>query len=237
MLEHLDRIVLSTQEVFKIHDWVSENKDRYGVDLFRIPFDEILIIINNFEINKNIGEIYLHVQSKDNVIRFMYYDAEFKVKLIDFGFDTETYEFNPEADEVGYSWLNYSISNASEMKLSYEEIKKTTDMLFLMATDIFMFVTFNKEIIKSEKVTKVKSKKKKHKKKSKNNAKREVQITSTVYTFDFNKFDTIKREIERHIESWNVRGHWRYIKKTGKRVWVKPHVKGEGKVETKIYKV
>lgn len=42
-----------------------------------------------------------------------------------------------------------------------------------------------------------------------------------------------KKEYQRHIESWSVRGHYRTIK--GKRVWVKEHIKGEGILENRIY--
>lgn len=42
-----------------------------------------------------------------------------------------------------------------------------------------------------------------------------------------------KKEYQRHIESWSVRGHYRTIK--GKKVWVKEHIKGEGTLENRIY--
>lgn len=42
-----------------------------------------------------------------------------------------------------------------------------------------------------------------------------------------------KKEYQRHIESWSVRGHYRTIK--GKRVWVKEYIKGEGILENRIY--
>lgn len=42
-----------------------------------------------------------------------------------------------------------------------------------------------------------------------------------------------KKEYQRHIESWSVRGHYRTIK--GKKVWVKEHTKGEGVLESRIY--
>lgn len=42
-----------------------------------------------------------------------------------------------------------------------------------------------------------------------------------------------KKEYQRHIESWSVRGHYRTIK--GKKVWIKEHTRGEGELEKRIY--
>lgn len=90
---------------------------------------------------------------------------------------------------------------------------------------------------------------KKHTNKHTNNNKRKTtrQISNmkrkTTYKITKNKRvrDNIITEVDkkpmvRHTESWTVRGHWRTIK-TGKEVWIKPHVKGIGEITTKIYKV
>ena len=45
--------------------------------------------------------------------------------------------------------------------------------------------------------------------------------------------DEKRKEYERHIESWTVRGHYRTIK--GKKVWIKDHIRGEGVLENRIY--
>jgi hypothetical protein len=47
-------------------------------------------------------------------------------------------------------------------------------------------------------------------------------------------FDDKKKEYDRHIESWTVRGHYR-INKNGKKVWVKDYVKGDGVLENRIF--
>jgi hypothetical protein len=46
--------------------------------------------------------------------------------------------------------------------------------------------------------------------------------------------DDKKKEYERHIESWTVRGHYRKTK-TGEKIWIKDHVRGEGVLESRIY--
>lgn len=39
---------------------------------------------------------------------------------------------------------------------------------------------------------------------------------------------------ERHIGSWQVRGHWRNLS-NGKKIWIEPHIKGEGELEKRVY--
>lgn len=41
-------------------------------------------------------------------------------------------------------------------------------------------------------------------------------------------------EYQRHIQKWSVRGHYRTTK-TGKKVWVAPHDKGQGELENRVY--
>jgi hypothetical protein len=45
--------------------------------------------------------------------------------------------------------------------------------------------------------------------------------------------DDPKREYQRHIQAWTVRGHYRHI--NGKKIWIEPHVKGKGEIEKRIY--
>ena len=41
------------------------------------------------------------------------------------------------------------------------------------------------------------------------------------------------REYQRHIQKWNVRGHYRKTKNG--LIWIEPHIKGEGELEKRIY--
>ncbi|KFX58345.1 hypothetical protein HYH39_06710 [Clostridium botulinum] len=46
-----------------------------------------------------------------------------------------------------------------------------------------------------------------------------------------------KREYERHIAGWTVRGHWREYK-SGKKIWIKPQIRGDKEqMESKIYEI
>lgn len=51
------------------------------------------------------------------------------------------------------------------------------------------------------------------------------------------KISSKKRQ--RFVEAWNVRGHYRHYKKSGKTVYIKPYRKGkaDGKTETKTYEI
>lgn len=45
------------------------------------------------------------------------------------------------------------------------------------------------------------------------------------------------RPYVRHTEAWDVRGHWRHYKKSGKTVWIAPFKKGKGKSADRMYKI
>lgn len=62
-----------------------------------------------------------------------------------------------------------------------------------------------------------------------------VSKPKKVYDYDQAEREGEKRSYERHIESWEVAGHWREYKKTGKRVFVKGYKKGSGKKKGKDY--
>lgn len=62
-----------------------------------------------------------------------------------------------------------------------------------------------------------------------------ITLTPKIYIYD-NKGSVEKREINRLMESWGVRGHWREYK-SGKRIWVKPYEKGIGEKDSKEYRL
>lgn len=79
-------------------------------------------------------------------------------------------------------------------------------------------------------------------KKNKKNLKKKHQVkitTKKVYSLNIDK-NTVKRDKRRYeikMNGWTVRGHWRRLK-SGKKVWIKPYVKGDEKnVEPKEYRL
>ena len=120
--------------------------------------------------------------------------------------------------------------------LSREYHKKVALTSIIIVFDIFQYMTHKQDHVVQDKTNKVIKKKKKGKTTSCNKKSNYVKIHSKKYTFDFNKKPTgIK--YKRHVESWTVRGHWRYYKKTGKKVWINSYVKGRGNVKGRVYKI
>lgn len=67
---------------------------------------------------------------------------------------------------------------------------------------------------------------------------RTIKVTKTIYTINDSINNLKTREYNRHVESWTQRGHWREYK-SGKRIWIKPQLKGvkNGTIATKKYKL
>jgi hypothetical protein len=54
-----------------------------------------------------------------------------------------------------------------------------------------------------------------------------------INTEEMNK-EKEKREFQRHVEKWSVRGHYRTLK-NGKKIWIEAHEKGQGNLEKRVY--
>jgi len=103
----------------------------------------------------------------------------------------------------------------------------------------FMAEYKDSEQVKSE-VQEVKTFKKQKKNKKKASSNRIVKITKkSIFKINLEGVENKeKKQIERHTESWKVRGHWRNFK-SGKRVWINEYVKGNKEVNkvSKTYKL
>lgn len=64
-----------------------------------------------------------------------------------------------------------------------------------------------------------------------------VSKPKRIYDYEQAEREGEKRPYERKAESWEVAGHWREYKKTGKRVFIKGHRRGEGVKKGKDYTV
>lgn len=72
------------------------------------------------------------------------------------------------------------------------------------------------------------------KKKSKKKKRKPRVLQRVVYDIKLTK-ESMKRVMERHTESWTVRGHWRQLS-DGRQTWVRSHVKGDQtKLEPSTY--
>lgn len=100
---------------------------------------------------------------------------------------------------------------------SREYYKKVALTNILIVFDIFQYMTHKQDHVVQYKTDRLIKKKKNGKTTSRNKKLNYVKIHSKKYTFDFTRKQA-GRKYERHTESWTVRGHWRYYKKTGKKV-------------------
>lgn len=64
-----------------------------------------------------------------------------------------------------------------------------------------------------------------------------VSKPKKVYDYEEAQREGETRSYERQAEAWEVAGHWRHYKKSGKSVFVKGHRKGEGTKKGKDYKL
>lgn len=74
-------------------------------------------------------------------------------------------------------------------------------------------------------------------KKSRKSKRNKTYINKTIYRVLSYTEPEEKRTYGRHLDSWDVRGHWRTMK-TGKRIWVSSYTKGDKeKAQDKEYKI
>lgn len=112
--------------------------------------------------------------------------------------------------------------------------------LYKLTMGLINYINKPKEVIEkdvSEYIERVR--KKKGRKKGKSS--KTTYINKKVYVFnslpDTNDDYNEKKEYNRHVDSWDVRGHWRRLK-SGKRIWVNAYTKGNAKnKKDKLYKI
>ncbi len=106
---------------------------------------------------------------------------------------------------------------------------------FLKALTMFYDVqkwsmNYRKEIIK---ISSEAIKREKKSSNSSNNSSRKIVMKSgVIYSRTYDNEDV--RPYTRHIEAWEVKGHYRHYK-NGKTVYIKPYQKGEGEINEKKY--
>ena len=156
--------------------------------------------------------------------------------------------------DVQYNLTKMYKSQSLEYKVLKDSVKDDETIYTIVATFISIFAHLtelinNREII-IKKIEPKKETDRSKNKKNKNNANNRKLNTASKRTInllaDNVRYVTItskeniddkivKRKYNRQVESWTVRGHIRRYK-SGKVVYIKPHIKGSGKKETKIYR-
>lgn len=221
----LDKIVLHEDELREISRWV-EQQDFKTVD---IPLHECFVIINgiahkklNLEFNSGI-----HFRITNDTIKITQYDMK------DF---SEIFTATVGERFFAEQMMDIEVKDKIYKLLGEEQLNKVAKACILSILDIFQYMTHKKEsVIESKTKRMIKKVSKRGKSTSRNKKPNYVKIHSNKYTFDVTAQPN--RKYNRHTESWTVRGHWRYYKKSGKRVWIDGYVKGNGNIEGKVYKI
>ena len=227
----LDKIILSEQQLKSVSAWV-EAQNFKSLD---IPLQECLVIITGIT-NKLLSVslssgIYFCMDGNSLSISQYYIDETntlsemFSAKIGDRFFTEQAMDITIKDDLI--------------KSLNKDEINKIANASILAVFDIFQYMTNKKSNIIKKKVTKTMNIRKKRAKNS-NKRTNTVKIHSNRYIFEYSPNLADKsstRDYDRRTESWSVRGHWRYYKDSGKRVWIDGYTKGRGDIEGKEYRI
>jgi hypothetical protein len=223
-LNKLDRIILSHDSIRRVSDWCGQLG---GFEIGKLPFNEGVLEVQDKEV-----PTLLHFKHEDNRIVFMVYILPEDENPVDVG---RFYVDGKEGLQLDQTYYKSGI--VSKFRNIAEEAKKSAEYFAAVwAATITYMNTFKAETAQvSVEARRVKVEKKARKGKV---GKRVTYISRKTYIVNVPE-GLPKRQIERHTESWPVRGHPRTYKKTGKTIWIEPYTKGDKNAprDPKTYKV
>jgi len=218
----LDKIILTEEQHSHLMAWDNEHHTEF--DSIDFPFTECLIEIpvyvesfQGVDVNSVLTSIY-YVRVTDESIFFKQYDKMDHKEVLSFSIN-ETFSGD-------FTNLKTTVSG-----LNKEELRKQAIYAVLTCFAIFQYINHKPATIITERASRAVKKRGKHKQGGKTKI---IKVNTVKYTFDLTKED--KREYTRKTESWLVRGHYRHYK-NGKKVWIKPTVKGKGETSGNTYKL
>ncbi|AKQ08347.1 hypothetical protein PQE66_gp032 [Bacillus phage PBC2] len=210
-INKLDRITMSKEEHDELFEWRNKHKDL--VRNFNPVLEKGMILVGDFHKQ-------LFVQDGDKVI----------LTVLD--------PRNGVPRHVFQWYKSTQIGQTVHSDLDKDMHFEYNNTVLSTYTSIMAYMEYygsNKEYVDVQERSIEVPKKKKKKSKGKKSF---TRIKRKIYKISVPKepVSTDRREYERHVEKWTVRGHWRQTK-NGK-VWIKPYIKGEGKeVTPKEYKL
>lgn len=228
----MDKIFITFEQHTKLIDWFGEARKIYKKHLF--PLEEGFLILEN-PIAKE--STYLKFKKNDNRVNV----------VVDFGTTQEWIEFNVELfdsqdeEEPKFTIINSENSNNILQMLDNGTYSKIEEVIVHIVTTLFITMLYmallepefevKEEPVMNEKRTK------KAERHNKYNPNKVIKLTRKVYRLNNPTFKAItKKHYTRIAQAWSVRGHFRNYK-SGLKVWVKPHNKGNGALQYKTYKV
>lgn len=211
-LNKVDKIILrSKEEVDRLLHWRDLNKDL--VREFVPSLTEGLITYQNYR-------QYFKQDGKTVTYRVWFGDEEVAIAVV-------------KIVEGGYTVVDFNTS------LTAKDINEVIQDMTTIHASLMAYMAHYKHHVSERRETTLKTKKGKQKggKKVKD---RVIKIGRKVYDVDVPApISTDKRPYERQAKRWDVTGHWRTYKKSGKRIWISTYTKGDNNAEKepKTYKL
>lgn len=230
-----DQIVMPERSLMdKIINW-AQNRDYYiKTDDDDFISTEIKIPLNEgIFIEKFTNNSFYFIVDGELLITTCIFHNKLKVCDVYFNFVTKRIE------NIQYFVKEKRLATpVDKYTINIEEFEEV--VLGCTIETLLIFIYMNEYKDETERLKKKETIIRDQNKSNKKRKKQNVVKIGHVYISDFEdtkKEDlSIKRKIERVTEMWGVRGHWRQLK-SGNRTWVKPHVKGNGEIENKTYKL
>jgi len=238
-LDKVDKILLSAEDSKHLDDWWLNIHDGAFND-FHPVLEEGLI---SHEVNPNViyDQSIVMAQDLTPKLLFLYFKQLDDVRVY--------YEIYRMISDNQVAYILKGIKNYAELKSdltinteNHIGLRKEHAIHFLDSITSSHIALMNymelyrdvKERVSSKTVRKKSTKKAKNGKNKKNT--RPIKIVVYNVKVPQNAVtDEEKRAYQRMKEAWTVRGHWRTLP-SGKKTWVKPHVKGnKEKLEPNIY--
>jgi hypothetical protein len=195
--------------------------------LLRDISEEVGIPIDFIKEHRVVGEMEKYLQSNLSVnVEIDPTQQATKIQVVD-SYNTSIFEF--------HTALNLPLPLVGKNIFSKTPVSTAMGLL-RMVGNIIDYITSPTVTVKAKKIREEKklSNKKKGKKKK---GSQKTYIYKTVYSIDHISEDYHpKRVYTRQTGSWKVRGFWRHYK-NGKKVWIKEHIRGQGKENSKVMKI
>lgn len=214
----LDKIVMSHDEMFSLFEWRDNHKDY--VRNFKPVLKEGLIALGD-------GEQELHIVFQEKGKYYVY--TIFK-------------PIGHAVHQILWDTLTkIGTVTHSELTLNKEGQNEYNSSIISLHASLMAYMEYYSDKKEYVEVNDVVQEKKKERHKKKGGSKKRtsvVKIRKKVIKINVPQEATIKdkKRYERKTESWTVSGHWRHMKKTGKKVWIPSYTKGSGEKSSKIYK-
>lgn len=246
-LDKVDVIDITAEQNIKINSWINNNKDIVSVDntfkkvalkitykedyyLLYFEFNEKGLVIRVFRGNISLENPIHHFDANTNFNEEYYID-----------FLNERYNSNELYVDVTYEKYYYeTVSDVKNKKELTENTKENVISFVTWYFNILAYSQLNQDLIIKE--TRTHTKKSQSKKDKRAGKKPKVKlIKQNIIKLNTDHIEPPteeeKREYERRIAGWTVRGHWREYK-SGKRIWIKPQIRGDKEqVEGKVYEI